>query len=352
MVDVFKLARKNILELQPYSSARDEFSGEGQIFLDANENAYGTPLETTQNFNRYPDPHQRILKKKLSDLHGIPVEQIFLGNGSDEVIDLLMRVFCEPGIDQLVLMPPTYGMYEVVAQINDVSVKKIPLTAEFQIDFDRLVPALKTPAKMIFICSPNNPTGNAFASKDIERILQSFTGIVVVDEAYIDFAPQKSILPLLDKYKHLIVLRTFSKAWGSAGIRLGMAFGSPEAIALLNKIKMPYNVSKLTQDVALKLIENKAQRDAYIGKILQQRQRLIKALNDLPFVLKVFPSDANFILVKLKNAKALYRFLIQKGIVVRDRSSIPNCDTCLRITVGTENENDRLLNALKEWEHE
>jgi histidinol-phosphate aminotransferase len=350
MVDVFKLARKNILELQPYSSARDEFSGNGQIFLDANENSYGTPLKNAQDFNRYPDPHQRLLKEKLSALYGIPVEQIFLGNGSDEVIDLLLRVFCEPKGDRLILMPPTYGMYEVVAQINDVPVQKIPLTPEFQIDFERLQPALKAPTKMIFICSPNNPTGNAFPNEVIEKILQSFAGIVVVDEAYIDFAPEKSVLPLLEKYKHLVILRTFSKAWGSAGIRLGMAFSSPETISLLNKIKMPYNVSKLTQEVALELIDNKAQRDTYIAKILQQRRRLMGALNNLSFVTKVFPSDANFILIKVRDAKALYRFLMEKGIIVRDRSSILNCDACLRITVGTESENDRLLGVLKEWE--
>ena len=348
MVDVFLLARKNILELEPYSSARDEFSGKARIFMDANENAYGAPLEAVKDFHRYPDPRQRKLKEKLSQIYGLPEERIFLGNGSDEAIDLLIRVFAQPGKDRILLTPPTYGMYKVCAQINDVGIENVPLTSEFQLNLPALKSALKPPVKIMFLCSPNNPTGNAFPLNEIEQILQEFNGILVVDEAYIDFAPKKSAFPLLDRYPHLAILRTFSKAWGSAKIRLGMAFGSPQVISLLNKIKMPYNVSGLTQEAALRLLEN---RDAWqngIKTIIRQREELIRQLKTLPVVKHIFPSDTNFILVRFERAKEVYRYLTQKGIIVRDRTSALHCEDCLRITVGTEEENAQLIGALRE----
>lgn len=346
MVDVFALARKNILNLEPYSSARDEFTGKGQIFLDANENAYGAPIDSGQNYHRYPDPRQKKLKEKISEIYGLPIERIFLGNGSDEAIDLLIRVFCEPKSDRLLLTPPTYGMYEVCAKINDVPVQKIPLTPRFQLDMDALNAVFEPPAKLMFLCSPNNPTGNAFPLEQVEQILNRFNGILVVDEAYIDFAPDKTVFPLLGRYPHLVILRTFSKAWGSAKIRLGMAFSSPQVISLLNKIKMPYNVSGLTQEAAFRLLDNVSQKDEQIAEILKQREQLSRALARFPLAEKVFPSDANFILVRFKYARELYRFLIENGIIVRDRSSILHCENCLRITVGTEEENDRLLEVL------
>ncbi len=350
MVDVFALARKNILELEPYSSARDEFSGKARIFMDANENAYGAPLEAARDFHRYPDPRQRKLKEKLSQIYGLPEERIFLGNGSDEAIDLLIRVFAQPEKDRILLTPPTYGMYKVCAQINDVGIENVPLTSEFQLNLPALKAALKPPVKIMFLCSPNNPTGNAFPLNEIEQILQEFNGILVVDEAYIDFAPEKSAFPLLDRYSHLVILRTFSKAWGSAKIRLGMAFGSPQVISLLNKIKMPYNVSGLTQEAALRLLENRDEWQNGIKTIIRQREALIRQLKTLPIVKHVFPSDTNFILVRFERAKQVYRYLTQKGIIVRDRTSALHCEDCLRITVGTEEENAQLIGALRdEW---
>ncbi|NOX90866.1 MAG: histidinol-phosphate transaminase [Calditrichaeota bacterium] len=350
MVDVRGLVRKNILRLKPYSSARDEFDGNAAVFLDANENAYGSPLNRESGYHRYPDPHQRLLKQRLSQLYGAPAEKIFLGNGSDEAIDLLMRVFGEPGRESILIMPPTYGMYEVCANINDLSVEKAPLTPEFDIDFKALEEHLKPNVKLIFICSPNNPTGNTFPAEDIERIVRNFSGIVVVDEAYIDFAPQKTVLPLIDKYSNLVILRTFSKAWGSARIRLGIAFGDAGVISFLNKIKMPYNVSGLTQEVALQLLKKRDRKDEYIQKILRQRRRLSDELRKLAIVQEVFPSDANFILVRFKDAKKIFDYLMEQGIIVRDRSSQIHCENCLRITVGTEQENDRLLSVLKTTE--
>jgi len=349
MVDILALARKNILELRPYSSARDEFGGQAKIFLDANENAYGAPLESAENFHRYPDPHQKALKAKVGRLFNLPEEQIFLGNGSDEAIDLLFRVFCRPQQDHVLLTPPTYGMYEVCAQINDVPVTNVPLTPDFQLDLPALKQALRPPVKLMFLCSPNNPTGNAFPRHEIEQILQWFNGILVVDEAYIDFAPQKTVLPLLNAYPHLVILRTFSKAWGSAKIRLGMALGSAQLISLLNKIKMPYNVSGLTQEAALQLLQNADLKEASTKALLRQRDRLQKALTELPVVEKVFPSDANFILVRFKKAKEIYRRLSERGIIVRDRTSVLHGENCLRITVGTEEENTKVLEALREF---
>ncbi len=351
MVDVLQLARKNILNLKPYASARDEFSGEAKIFLDANENAFGTPLTDVPAQNRYPDPHQRALKQKIAEIYGVKVEQTFLGNGSDEAIDLLMRIFGNPGKDAVVIMPPTYGMYKVCANINDLQVLQAPLTPEFQMDRSRLQQMFLPQARLLFICSPNNPTGNVFEKADIEFALQNFSGIVVVDEAYIDFAPELSVLPLINEYSHLVVLRTFSKAWGSARIRLGMAFTSPEVIGLMNKIKMPYNVSGLTQDVALKLLANKSRKQAYIEKIIEQRQWLRQELKKLKAVIEVFPSQANFLLVRFSDARAVFNYLMQKGIIVRDRSNQLHCDNCLRITVGTEEENVALIKALRNWEN-
>ncbi len=348
MVDIQALARKNILELKPYSSARDEFSGQAKIFLDANENAYGAPLKSAVDFHRYPDPHQKRLKEKIAQLYKLPEEQIFLGNGSDEAIDLLFRVFCEPKRDAVILTPPTYGMYEVCAQINDVPVTNVPLTRDFQLDLAALKQALQPAAKLMFLCSPNNPTGNAFPRQEIEQILEWFNGILVVDEAYIDFSPQKTVFPLLKHYPHLVILRTFSKAWGSAKIRLGMAFGSRPVIELLNKIKMPYNVSGLTQEAALQLLEKVPEKDAQIETILRQRERLAQALAALPVVEKVFPSDANFMLVRFKQAREVFRHLTTRGIIVRDRTSVLHGENCLRITVGTEQENAKVIEALRE----
>jgi len=346
MVDLESLVRENIRKLKPYTSARDEFSGTASIFLDANENAFGTPLENAA-FHRYPDPYQQKLKEKISDWLAVPVDHIFLGNGSDEAIDLILRVFGQPGRDAVLIMPPTYGMYQVSAQINDLQVVEVPLTPSFQLDQQALEKTLSEKLKVAFVCSPNNPTGNVFAREEIVWLLEYFNGIVIVDEAYIDFAPEKSVLPLIKQYNHLIVLRTFSKAWGSAGIRLGMAFANSQIIAWLNKIKMPYNVSELTQQTALSLLENIEEKEKRVRQILEQREWLTEALLQLPMVQKVFPSDANFLLVRFDHADATYRYLMERGIIVRNRSNQIHCQNCLRITVGTEEENRKLVEELR-----
>jgi histidinol-phosphate aminotransferase len=345
--DLNKLIRPNIQKLTPYSSARDEFSGEAKVFLDANENSLGSPI--TKWYNRYPDPHQLILKEKLSSIKGLPVEHIFLGNGSDECIDLLFRCFCEPGKDNVIICPPTYGMYEVSANINDVAIKKAPLLEDFQLDLVHLETLVDENTKLVWLCSPNNPTGNSLRREDIEMILNNFSGIVVIDEAYINFSRQKSFLQELADYPNLVVMQTFSKAWGLAGLRLGMSFASAAIIEVLNKVKPPYNVNQATQELALKALEEVGQVNDMIRLLVDMRVALAEVFLSMPTVEKVYPSDANFILVKIRDARKIYEFLLGKGIVVRDRSNVKLCEDCLRITVGTEKENTMLVDAMREW---
>lgn len=341
MFDLKKIVRKNIWELKPYSSARDEFKGEASVYLDANENPYNAP------FNRYPDPMQWAVKEQIEKLKGVAKENILLGNGSDEPIDLVFRAFCEPGIDNVVAIDPTYGMYQVCADINHVEYRKVRLTPDFQMDVDALLAATDNHSKAMFICSPNNPTGNAFPTAAIERVLSSFEGIVIVDEAYIDFSDKGTFLSELDKYPNLIVLQTFSKAWGSAAIRLGMAFASKEIIAILNKIKYPYNINLLTQQQALKVLANADQVKKWVEILLKERNELIQQLSRLSYVSKIYPTDANFVLVRVGDANGIYQKLVDQGIIVRNRHSVTLCDGCLRITVGTPDENKTLIEALK-----
>lgn len=341
------LLRENIKNLTPYSSARDEFKGNASIFLDANENAFGSP--TSNAYNRYPDPLQLQLKGKLSEIKGVPEMNMFLGNGSDEAIDLLFRAFCQPGRDNVILVPPTYGMYEVSANINDVEVRKVPLTATYQLDLDGLVDQLDMHTKLIFICSPNNPTGNSINPLDIETLLVNFKGIVVVDEAYINYSKQRSFTHQLREFPNLVVLQTLSKAWGLAALRLGLAFASREIIDVFNKIKPPYNINQATQELVLKALDNVDQVNEWIKKVVFERERLIASLSEKRFVLDVTPSDANFILVKFEQARQLYDYLVAKGIIVRDRSTIAGCEGALRLTVGTESENERLLKEIESF---
>src|SRR6478609_2624984 len=341
------LIRENIKKLTPYSSARDEFSGEAKVFLDANENSLGSPL--TKWYNRYPDPHQRAIKQKLSMVKGIGAEHIFLGNGSDECIDLLFRSFCEPGKDNVILCPPTYGMYEVSANINDVAIKKAPLLEDFQLDLVHLENLIDANTKLIWLCSPNNPTGNALNRVDIEMVLNNFNGIVVIDEAYINFAQQKSFIQELSDYPNLVVLQTLSKAWGLAGLRLGMAFASAAIIEVLDKVKPPYNINQATQELVLKALDEVGQVNDMIRLLVDMREAMAEVFRSMPTVEKVYPSDANFFLVKIKEARKIYAFLLTKGIVLRDRSNVKLCEDCLRITIGTERENTILIDAMQEW---
>lgn len=344
MFDLNNLLRENIKKLTPYSSARDEFSGDAKVFLDANENSLGSPLPKW--YNRYPDPYQHQLKEAISQIKGITSEHIFLGNGSDECIDLLFRTFCIPGKDNVIICPPTYGMYEVSANINDVEVRKAPLLDNFQLDMIHLETLADDHTKLIWICSPNNPTGNSLDRKDIETILNNFKGIVVIDEAYINFARQKTFIQELVEYPNLIVMQTFSKAWGLAALRLGMAFASTEIIAVLNKVKPPYNINQATQDLALQALGEVDKVNLMIKELVDMRNALAQVFEQIPIVEKVYPSDANFILVKIKGAKEVYEFLLTLGIVVRDRSNVRLCDDCLRITIGTEAENTTLVDAM------
>lgn len=338
------LLRPNIEKLVPYSSARDEFHGEARIFLDANENSIGSPL--VKWYNRYPDPYQQKLKQKISQVKGVPPENIFIGNGSDECIDLLYRSFCNPGKDNVIILPPTYGMYEVSAAINDVEVRKAPLLENFQLDLLHMETLVDEHTKIIWICSPNNPTGNAMQHEDIETILNNFNGLVVVDEAYINFARQRSFISLLNEYPNLVVMQTLSKAWGLAGLRLGMAFASAEIVSVLNKVKPPYNISEPVQDLVLQALDRLEEVNEMIREIVRERERLATALKALSLVQHVYPSDANFLLVRVADARAVYGYLLANQIVVRDRSKVMLCDNCLRITVGTARENDELLNVL------
>lgn len=341
------LIRSNIQTLVPYSSARDEFHGEAKIFLDANENSIGSPL--TKWYNRYPDPHQKQIKEKLAAIKGVPASQIFIGNGSDECIDILYRAFCNPGKDNVIICPPTYGMYEVSANINDVEVRKARLLDDFQLDLVHIETLVDEHTKIIWLCSPNNPTGNSLNREDIEMVLNNFDGLVVIDEAYINFSRQRSFIPELKEYPNLVILQTLSKAWGLAGLRLGMAFASEAVIEVYNKVKPPYNISQAVQELVIKALDNVQDVNAMIQLIVEERKRLEQELPSLPCVVKVYPSDSNSLLVKTVDAKAIYQYLLTQQIVVRDRSKVELCEGCLRITVGTVRENDELLNALRSF---
>lgn len=334
------LVRENILRLQPYSSARSEFKGTAQVFIDANENPFDNGL------NRYPDPLQTQLKAQIASWRGVAAEQIFLGNGSDEAIDLLVRIFCEPQQDHILIVPPTYGMYQVSADIANVAVRAVPLTKSFQPDVSAILAQADARSKLLFLCSPNNPTANNFAPEHLLRLIENFPGIVVVDEAYIDFSAQASCIGWLQAHPNLVVLQTFSKAWGLAGIRLGMAFASQEIIALFNKVKPPYNVNALTQKAALEALANPQHYKESLRNLLWQRTLLQQYLAGLDFVERLYPSDANFVLVKVHDANGLYHYLSERGIIVRNRSNVAGCEGCLRITVGTSSENEKLLEAL------
>jgi histidinol-phosphate aminotransferase len=347
MVDIEKLVRPHILDLKAYSSARDEYSGKKGIFLDANENPMGSTSE--KSYNRYPDPYQKSLKKVISKIKNIRVENIFLGNGSDEVIDLLIRIFCKPERDSILIMPPTFDMYEVAARINQNPVIKVPLTPDFEIDTSKVLKAITPDTKILFICSPNNPTGNSMDRNSIIKIMDHFTGIIVIDEAYSDFSRSQSFLDILSEYRNVVISQTFSKAWGLAGLRLGMAFSDAKIIELLNKVKPPYNISMATQDVAIKAIKKVDYKDYMVQKLLAERKILKMELLNLEQVVRVYPSDANFLLVKFKDADKIYHYLLQNQVIVRNRSNVILCDDALRITVGNEKENDTLISILKKY---
>ena len=342
-MNIEKLLRDNIRELQPYSCARDEFKGEASVYLDANENPYNAP------FNRYPDPLQWEVKTQIALVKGVPIENIFLGNGSDEPIDLLYRAFCEPRIDNVVAIEPTYGMYKVSAGINDVEYRKVLLNENFQFSADTLLAATNLYTKIIWLCSPNNPTGNSLNRNEIVKLINLFDGIVVLDEAYIDFATETSFATKLTEYPNLVILQTFSKAWGSAAIRLGMAFASTEIIAVLNKIKYPYNINILTQQQALKALKNAEQVKKWVETLLIERTQLINKLQQFSIVQHIYPTDANFVLVRVTDANTIYQNLVNKGIIVRNRNNVSLCNGCLRITVGTSEENKILLEELKKF---
>jgi histidinol-phosphate aminotransferase len=339
MVELNKLVRENVKKLTPYSSARDEFNGKTGIFMDANENPYG-------NLNRYPDPYQRELKKVISKVKGIEDEKIFLGNGSDEIIDLCFRVFCNPGVDKALVFTPTYGMYQVSASVNDIEVAKIPLTESFQIDIKKAELHFSDKnLKLVFICSPNNPTANSMNYTDVEYIITKFNGIVVIDEAYIDFSEKPSFIKLVNKYPNLIVMQTFSKAFGLASARVGMAFSDTAIIQYFNKLKPPYNISTINQKAVLCKIDQAEQFKLQVSRIKKERERLFVILSKMNIIEKVYPSDANFLLVKVKNANYIYNELVNRNIIIRNRSNI--VDNCLRITIGKKSENDQLIRALK-----
>jgi histidinol-phosphate aminotransferase len=349
MFDLNKLIRPEIARLNAYQSARHEFSGQADTFLDANENSLGSAGFLKACYNRYPDPLQFALKKKIAAIKNLTTEEIFLGNGSDEIIDLIIRAFCKPGQDEMIIMPPTYGMYEVCGNINNIKCRKVMLDKTFQIEKENVFKAIRNNTKLIFICSPNNPTGNSIKTKDIQYLIEKFDGIVVLDEAYIDFSTNESLLEKKRKYPNLVVIQTLSKAWGLAGIRLGMGFADKKIISILNKIKAPYNVNQLTQEVAIHAIENYVQKDIFVQTIKDQRLLLEKYIPELPGVCKLYPSDSNFLLVEVKSAGELYNYFLSKGIVVRNRSNLPGCKNCIRITVGNPEENMRLLQAWSEY---
>lgn len=342
---VNRLLRENIARLTPYSSARDEYDGEDAIFLDANEN----PFES--DVNRYPDPYQRKLKSIISDIYGRPASNIFLGNGSDEGIDLLFRAFCEPGKDNVISIHPSYGMYQVCADIQNIEVRRVLLNSDFSLDIQSVRDSVDERSKLIFLCSPNNPTANLLSKEDIRQLLSGFNGLVILDEAYIDFAPGMSMLDELDEYKNLCILRTLSKAWGMAGIRMGMVFADKEITGILSKIKYPYNLNRLSQQYAMEMLKKKQEKDNWVQTILDERKILKEELTKFSFVEKIYTSDANFLLVKTRNPKKLYNFLAEDQIIVRDRSNLPLCEGCLRITVGNPPENKALLKRLSEYKN-
>lgn len=339
-----KLVRPNISKLTPYSSARNEFTGSASIFLDANENPYNEP------FNRYPDPLQREVKKRLAAIKGVKPENIFLGVGSDEGIDLAYRIFCRPGIDNVVAIAPSYGMYEVCADINDIEYRRVSLDDNFNFDPDTLLAATDENTKLLWICSPNNPTGNAYPIEMILKTVQAFNGIVMVDEAYIDFSSKGSMIAYLDQCPNVIVLQTFSKAWGRAGLRLGVAYASPEIIDYYNKVKYPYNINAITQEKALEALENVAEEKAWVDELLDNRSLLAEALEKMSCVKHIYPSDANFLLIRVDNPDCLYNFLCNQGIIVRNRNRVEKCAGCLRITIGTKDENAQLINAINDYD--
>ena len=344
-IDLSKLVRENIQKLAPYSCARNEFDGEAKVLLDANENPFNSP------YNRYPDPLQRELKSKISKIKGVPVDNIFLGNGSDEAIDLCFRVFCNPGKDNVVAIEPTYGMYRVAADINDVEYRPVLLDENFSLNADKLLQSTDERTKLIFICSPNNPSGNSLSPEEIKKVLDGFNGIVVIDEAYSDFAKQPQFRNKLSEYPNAIVLNTFSKAWGCAGIRLGMAFASKEIISYFNKVKYPYNINILTLQEADKMLSGRYEVDKWVSIILEERGCITNAVSILPYCEKVNPTHSNFFLAKFDDATKLYNYLVNCGVIVRNRSSVKLCGNCLRITVGSQSENSLLLSAMRKYKH-
>ena len=338
-MDIRELLRENIRTLAPYSTARDEYQGELGIYLDANANPYDN------NYNRYPDPHQKNLKRRLAEIKGVPVEKIFIGNGSDEPIDLVFRLFCEPRRHNAVSIAPTYGMYKVAAAINDVQMREVQLEPGFTLDAEKLLAAADENTRLLFLCSPNNPSGNCFPKKEIEKVIRRFNGIVILDEAYIDFAGQPGFLSELDEYPNLVILQTLSKAWGMAGLRLGLAFAQPLIVDTLSRVKYPYNINVVTQKIVLEQLRKSP--DAQIAEIVSERGRVLEGLAKNPVIRKIHPTDANFVLVEVDEPRTIYDRLIGAGIIVRDRSRIKGCEGCLRITIGTPEENDRLLETLK-----
>ena len=349
MFDPKTLLRPHLKNLVPYSSARDDYKGSEGVFLDANENPFGSI--TDENWNRYPDPYQKELKSAIAQIKGVPAENIFLGNGSDEPIDLLYRAFCEPGKDNVIINSPTYGMYQVSADINAVEVKEVLLTENFDLDLEAIDNAVDEHTKIIWVCSPNNPTGNDFTVEKIEKLLATFSGIVVVDEAYIDFSERVSFTEMLVQFPNLVVMQTFSKAWGLAALRIGMAFASKEVLGILNKIKAPYNLSGLTQRTVLQALKNSEKKDQMVQEINANREALRQDLEQLDLVEHIYPTDSNFFLVRVKGANLLYSRLIEQKIIVRDRSKVVLCNEGLRITIGTKEENDKLIQALKNIEN-
>ena len=345
--DIKKLVRPNIEILKAYSSAKEEYTGEAKILLDANENSLGSPL--TKWYNRYPDPYQKKVKEKLAFIKQINASQIFIGNGSDECIDVLYRTFCTPGIDNIIICPPTYPMFEVSANINNVTIQVAPLLPNFQLNVAHMEQLVNEQTKIIWICSPNNPSGNSIDRIDIETILNHFNGLVVVDEAYINFSTQKSYAQSLIDYPNLVVMQTLSKAWGLAGLRVGMCFADESIIQYMNKVKPPYNINMVSQELALTALEEIGQVNDMIQHLVDMRNALAEVITSMPYVQEVYPSDANFLLVKIPKATELYQYLLTQGIVVRDRSSLENCSDCLRITIGTEQENTELVDAIARW---
>ena len=345
--DLQRLIRENIKNLKPYSSARHEFTGKASIFLDANENAYGSPF--AENFNRYPDPLQWQLKFQLARIKGVPAENICIGNGSDEIIDLAYRIFCNPGKDNVIICPPTYGMYGVCADINDVAIRKVMLAKDYQLDVEGILDATDSDTKLLFICSPNNPTGNNMNRDDVKFLLNNFSGLVIIDEAYINYSNQKTCIQELTEFPNLLVMQTLSKAWGLAALRLGLCFASIDIIDLFNKVKPPYNINQASQQIALEALQKTEQVNEWIKEAVQEKEKLIKDFEEFPFIKTVYASDANFVLVKVEDADNLYNYLAANEIVVRNRSKEAGCENCLRISIGTPEENINLLSVLKKY---